>query len=123
MIEDKRLSKTLLKNHYEWCKKNGIALSVGMCKQPSYLSFASLPNEVRQQVKKALVEAEITIRQKTVGDEEEWPVEKIIDAIALTKFDPKEYKKFIEYVKWYEKGKKIGGGYCNHRTRFDWEDV
>ena len=78
-----------------------------MCKQPSYLSFASLPNQVRQQVKKALVEAEITIRQKTVGDEEEWPVEKIIDTIALTKFDPKEYKKFIEYVKWYEKGKKI----------------
>ena len=23
MIEDKRLSRTLLKNHYEWCKKNG----------------------------------------------------------------------------------------------------
>ena len=23
MIEDKRLSKTLLKNHFEWCKKNG----------------------------------------------------------------------------------------------------
>jgi hypothetical protein len=23
MIEDKRLSKILLKNHYEWCKENG----------------------------------------------------------------------------------------------------
>ena len=23
MIEDKRLSEKLLKNHYEWCKKNG----------------------------------------------------------------------------------------------------
>ena len=23
MIEDKRLSEKLLKNHYEWCKENG----------------------------------------------------------------------------------------------------
>ena len=34
-------------------------------------------------------------------------VEKIIDTIELTKFDPSEYKKFIEYVEWYEKDKKI----------------
>ena len=96
-----------LKDLANWCKKNGIALSVGMCQQPSYLSFASLPNEVREQVKTALVEAEITIRQKSVGDEEQWSVEKIIDTIELTKFDPSEYKKFIEYVEWYEKDKKI----------------
>lgn len=96
-----------LKDLANWAKENNMALSVGLCEQPSYLSFLSLPNEVRQQVKKILIEANITISQKTIGDEQHWPVEKILDIMERTNFNPDEYKKFMNYVKWYEKSKNI----------------
>jgi hypothetical protein len=71
------------------------------------LSFLSLPDAVREQVKKSLVEAKIIISQKTVGDEEGWPIEKIINIMEKTQFDPTQYKKFLDYIIWYENGKNI----------------
>jgi len=96
-----------LKDLANWANEHNMALSVGLCEQPSYLSFLSLPNEVRQKVKKILVEANITISQKTIGDEQHWPVEKILDILERTNFNPGEYKKFMSYIKWYEKNKNI----------------
>lgn len=91
----------------EWTKKHDIALSMGLCEQPSYLSFSSLPDNVRDQVKKSLSDTEITISQTSVGDEQSWPIEKIINTLEKTKFETSQYEKFLEYVKWYEEGKKI----------------
>jgi len=96
-----------LKDLANWAEKQNIALSVGLCEQPSYLSFLSLPNEVRQQVKKILIEANISISQKTIGDEQHWPMEKILVIMERTNFHPSEYKKFMSYIKWYEKNKNI----------------
>ena len=80
---------------------------MGLCREPKYLSFLSLPDAVREQVKKSLIEAKIIISQNTVGDEEGWPIEKIIDTMEQTQFDPAEYKKFLDYIRWYENGKNI----------------
>ena len=96
-----------LKDLADWAKKYNLALSVSLCQQPSYLSFSSLPDDVRQKVKNVLIEAKITINQNTVGDEECWPLEKIIDIMEQTPFDPTQYKKFLDYIRWYENGKNI----------------
>jgi len=96
-----------LKDLAEWTNKHKLALTIGLCEHPSYLSFLSLPADVRQQVKKSLTDAKITISQKTVGDEESWPIEKLINILEQTQFDPAQYKKFLEYIKWYENGKNI----------------
>jgi molybdenum cofactor biosynthesis enzyme MoaA len=96
-----------LKDLAEWAKKYNLALSVGLCQQPLYLSFLSLPDAVREQVKKSLLEAKITISQNTVGDEDCWPIEKLIDTMEQTQFDPTQYKKFLDYIRWYENGKNI----------------
>ena len=91
----------------EWTKQHDLGLSMGLCQQPSYLSFSSLPNNVRDQVKKSLSDTKITISQTSVGDEQSWPIKRIIDTLERTKFDTSQYEKFLEYVNWYEKGKKI----------------
>jgi MoaA/NifB/PqqE/SkfB family radical SAM enzyme len=96
-----------LKDLAEWAKKYKLSLSMGLCQRPDYLSFLSLPDAVREQVKKSLVEAKIIISQKTVGDEEGWPIEKIINIMEQTQFDPTQYKKFLDYIIWYENGKNI----------------
>ena len=96
-----------LKDLAEWAKKYKLSLSMGLCQRPDYLSFLSLPDVVREQVKKSLVEAKIIISQKTVGDEEGWPIEKIINVMDQTPFDPTQYKKFLDYIIWYEDGKNI----------------
>jgi len=91
----------------EWTAQHDLALSMGLCEQPSYLSFSSLPDIVREQVKKALSDTKTTIKQTSIGDEQSWPTEKIINTLESTKFEPSQYEKFLEYVKWYEEGKKI----------------
>jgi wyosine [tRNA(Phe)-imidazoG37] synthetase (radical SAM superfamily) len=109
MIHTTLQTTTILgfKDLAEWTNKNNLALSLGVCQQPNYLSFSSLPNAVRSQVKSSLTGANIKINQNTVGDEVAWPVEKIIDIIDRTEFDYDSYDKFMKYIKWYEHGKKI----------------
>ena len=90
-----------------WTNKNNLALQMGICINPDYLSFSSLPDAVREKVKKSLSKAKIIISQTRIGDEEGWPVDKIIDIMESTKFDIEQYKKFMNYIKWYENGKKL----------------
>ena len=96
-----------LKDLADWIKENDLALSVGICQEPHYLSFASLPDTVRSQVKKSLTEAKISLTQTKFGDEESWPIEKILDIIDQTRFDRASYDKFLAYIKWYENGKNV----------------
>lgn len=91
----------------EWTRKNNLALSLGVCNQPDYLSFASLPDNVRDIVKKSLCDANLDIIQNSIGDEVSWPIEKIVNILESTKFNPELYKKFLDYIKWYENGKNI----------------
>ena len=94
-----------LKELAEWTKQNDLALSLGVCQQPEYLSFSSLPDSVRATVKKSLEQADLNIIQTSIGDEASWPISKIIDIMERTKFSVESYDKFLKYIEWYEDGK------------------
>lgn len=91
----------------EWTRKNQLAMSLGLCQDPYYLSFSSLPEHVRAQVKHSLKNADIDLIQNNIGDEASWPISKIIDIMENTPFDTDHYEKFLQYIKWYEGGKEI----------------
>lgn len=96
-----------LKELVEWTRKHKLALDLGLCEQPDYLSFRSLPNSVRQQVRESLSNGQITMSQRTLGDEELWSVEKILYTMENTAFDQELHDQFVSYIKWYEEGKDI----------------
>lgn len=91
----------------EWTRTNQLAMSLGVCHEPYYLSFSSLPKHVRAQVKDSLKYADIQIIQNNIGDEASWPISKIIDIMENTPFDADHYDKFLQYIAWYENGKEI----------------
>ena len=90
-----------------WTEKNKLALSLSVCIDPEYLNFSTIPNKVRTQVKNALKSAQINVKQNNLGDEVLWPVNKIIELIDDTEFDTARYQQFLDYIQWYENGKKI----------------
>jgi len=91
----------------EWTRKHQLAMSLGVCHEPYYLSFSSLPDHVRAKVKDSLKEADLNIIQNNIGDEASWPISKVIDIMDKTSFNHEHYTKFLQYIKWYENGKKI----------------
>jgi len=91
----------------EWTRKNQLAMSLGVCHEPYYLSFSSLPKHVRAQVKDTLKDADMQIIQNNMGDEASWPISKIIDIMENTPFDADHHDKFLQYIAWYENGKEI----------------
>lgn len=96
-----------LKDLVEWTREHKLSMDLGLCVQPDYLSFSSLPNNVREDVIASLSNAQITMNQPTLGDEELWPVEKILDTMQSTVFKRELYEQFVSYIKWYENGKDI----------------
>ena len=90
-----------------WTKENDIALSIGICQDPDYLSFGSLPPSVRNEVHETLSSANVTTKQRSIGDEEFYSADKVSDIMEQTDFDVALYNKFLRYIKWYENGKKI----------------
>ena len=90
----------------QWINSNDLSISFGMCLNPKYLSFMSLPGKVRHLIQKIFTN-DVPVKQNDIGDEEPVTTENILNYIDEMKFNKDEYQKFLKYIKWYEKNKSI----------------
>lgn len=91
----------------EWISKNDLSLSVGLIDDPKHMGLWSLPTHVREQIKKQIKSVDLHVKQNNIGDEQTVSLADIVDMIDATPFEQDEYKKFLDYIKWYEEGKKV----------------
>ena len=91
----------------EWISKNDLSLSVGLIDDPKHMGLWSLPTHVREQIKKQIKSVDLHVKQNNIGDEQTVSLADIVDMIDATPFQQDEYKKFLDYIKWYEEGKKV----------------
>lgn len=100
-----------LKNLLEWAKSHNLFFGISPCITPEYLSLKTLPQELRAQVKKDLMEFTDVIKQNPNQDEGLGTLSgqqfvNIIDDPAFV-FDRELFEKYKRYIKWYEANKNI----------------
>ena len=84
-----------------WCQTNQIVLSFGLLEHPEYLSIAVLPNNIRQTAIDNLSKIKnISILDSV--DQHLVSIDNIKDLINSFPVDVENYKKFHEYVSWFE---------------------
>lgn len=95
-----------LQDLLHWISKNDLFFSLGICKNPSYLSLKSLPNTIKNQILSNLDSVDIKLKQDFSSNIENISFKDVFYELKNTEFDINEYKKFIKYIEWYEANKK-----------------
>lgn len=91
----------------QWCKKNRILLSCGMVDGPDYLSIASLPTNLKNQIIKDILPYETSFATDVDIESGHMEFNKLILMIKDYNFNKKLHKKFFEYIEWYQSNKQI----------------
>ena len=90
-----------------WCKKHQLYLGAGIVQRPNYLSLATLPTVLKNQI---IEEVHANQDQITMEDSDEYQSfcgKRLINLIKKYEFDPDLFKRFQKYIKWYENNKLI----------------
>lgn len=90
----------------DWITQHDLSLTIGLVDDPDYMGLASLPDRVREKVKKKLARQDIQIKQNNVGDEHTVSLSDVVNMIDHIEFNTDLHMKFQNYIKWYEKDKK-----------------
>lgn len=90
----------------KWCSKNGLVLRCGVVQNPKCLGIGSLPSTIKENLFKDL-HANRDMVDNHQSDEGILDFHDLIEIISDMRFEKKLYQEFLEYVSWYENGKKI----------------
>ena len=91
----------------KWCKENDIPLSIGIVKNPDYLSPLAIPPHIRDKILTQSNFENVVVKQDYLSDFEPLTSKAIVDTINDSKFDYGLYEKFLRYINLYEKDKNI----------------
>lgn len=91
----------------EWITQNDLSLSIGLVDDPDYMTFASLPDHAREQVRVNISKLDLEIKQNNIGDEKTVSLRNLVNMMDTTPFNTDLYEKFKKYIEWYEQGKNV----------------
>jgi len=97
---------TRLYDLIEWTNKYKIPFAIGELEYPYFLGIHAVPEKLKQKVLKKLR----TIDSYFVSKETEsvaLDIKSLINFIADSKYNKKMHKQFIDYLKFYEKGRNM----------------
>ena len=97
---------TRLYDLIQWTNKHKIPFSLSDLHYPNFLSISAVPDKLKQQVLTKLS----TIDSYYVSNESEsmaLDIKSLIDFIVDSKYNKDMHKKFIDYLKFYEKGRNM----------------
>jgi organic radical activating enzyme len=97
---------TRLPELLKWTKKHKIPFAISGLEHPNYLTINAVPDQLKQEVLAKIN----TVGNYYVDNEAEniaLDIKSLIDFIADSKYNKDMHKKFVDYLKFYEKGRSM----------------
>ena len=97
---------TRLPELLQWTKQHEIPFAINGLEHPNYLTINAVPDQLKQEVLAKIN----TVGNYYVDNEAEnmaLDIKSLIDFIADSKYNKDMHKKFVDYLKFYEKGRSM----------------